>query len=441
MKAPIIFPDILLPAKSVAMKTWPVIACDQFTADEEYWKSVEQTVGDRPSTLNLVLPEIYLDRPGREERERRIRRTMREYLDEGVFQEIPKTAVFVRRTLSTGGLRRGVVVAVDLEQYDFDPEQKSIIRASEETIPDRLPPRAAIRNGAPLESPHVLVLFDDPDDTVMTQLDENRLDLTKLYDTPLMNGGGSVEGYAVPEGSAEANALIAGLESLTTIESYGYLFATGDGNHSLAAAKTVWTARKREGAPPDDPYRYCLVELVNVYDRGLPFHPIHRLVEGGNGAEGGGGDAGTGGTEKLFLDRLISRTGGSFSKLDRDALVTRLNSQGLTSQEVGVIGPERCGIVRLGAGAKPTGGELAVAVTDEAIAASSPGAVDYIHGLEEVITAASTRNGIAVILPEIDRSGLFSTVATKGTLPRKAFSLGEARDKRYYLECRRLERN
>ncbi len=420
MKAPLIFPDILLPDESVPMDTWPVIACDQFTSDEEYWKSAEQIVGENPSTLRLILPEIYLDRPEQKSREADIRSVMRRYLREGIFRELPRTAVFVRRTLSDGSLRRGIVVALDLEEYDFDPDLQSVVRASEQTIPERLPPRAAIRDGAAVESPHVLVLFDDPSDGIMNDIDAGRGRLNKLYDTPLMLGGGRIEGYAVPQASPQATKLVAALESLPNAEEYGYLFATGDGNHSLAAAKTVWTARKKAGASMDDPYRYCLVELVNVYDPGLPFHPIHRLVEGDG---------------RALLDALARVTGGKFTTPLRTELVAGIAERGLSSGEIAVLGPNIVALVSI-----PEGSGLAVALADEAISDSIPKSVDYVHGLEDVIRAAENRKGLAVILPETDRASLFSTVATKGTLPRKAFSLGEARDKRYYLECRRLER-
>lgn len=413
------FPDILLPKDGVPMETWAVIACDQFTADETYWNQVEEVVGDNPSTLRMILPEVYLEKPGQEEREKQIRRVMSQYLDGGVFRQYSRTAVFIRRILNDGTVRRGIVVAVDLEEYDYDPHKKSVIRASEQTIPERLPPRAAIRDGAPLESPHVLVLFDDPDDSIMAGLDHKRPQLDKVYDTPLMLGGGKVEGYAVPADSATAQDIAQGLGSLDTLSNYGYLFATGDGNHSLAAAKTVWTKRKAAGAAMDDPYRYCLVELVNVYDRGLPFHPINRLVIG---------------NEDALLESFLRSSDARFHGFSREDLVTHISREGLSANEIAFSGQKQHGILSL------SGDDgLAVGVADNAISQSKPDAVDYVHGLDEVLTAARNGNGIALILPEIDRGNLFSTVAAKGALPRKAFSLGEARDKRYYLECRRLE--
>ena len=418
MNVPILFPEILLPADSVPMDTWPVIACDQFTADESYWRQVEDLVGSRPSTLRLILPEIYLERADQPHREAAVRAEMRRYLDDGVFQVEPHTAVFVRRRLQDGTVRRGVVVAVDLEEYEFDPAQQSIIRASEETIPERLPPRAAIREQAPIESPHVLVLYDDREDAIIQHIEAERDSLRCLYDTPLMLGGGSIEGYAIPEHSTVAADLLSGLSALPTYTDYGYLLATGDGNHSLAAAKTVWTKKKAAGAALDDPFRYCLVELVNVYDDGLPFHPIHRLVEG---------------DETAILDSFLHNSDARFHGFQRSDLIDHLNRETLSANEIALIGPAHAGLLSL-----PGDTALAVAVAEDAITRARPDSVDYIHGLAEVVSAAEERGAVAIILPELDRSSLFPTVAKKGTLPRKAFSLGEARDKRYYLECRQL---
>jgi hypothetical protein len=233
-----------------------------------------------------------------------------------------------------------------------------------------------------------------------------------------MLGGGSVEGYAIPEDSPLAKDLIARLGALPAYSDYGYLMATGDGNHSLAAAKTVWTKKKASGAAPDDPFRYCLVELVNVYDDGLPFHPIHRLVEG---------------DETAVLDSFLHNSDARFHGFRRSDLIDHLDRETLSANEIALLGPVQAGILSL-----PGDGPLAVAVAEDAITRARPDHVDYIHGRAEVISVAEDRNAVAIILPELDRSSLFPTVAEKGALPRKAFSLGEARDKRYYLECRRL---
>ena len=418
MITPFIFPDLLLPDEAVPMDTWPVIACDQFTTDRSYWDRVESIVGAAPSTLRLILPEVYLGDPDRQDREDGIRRTMRRYADEGVFRTVPGSAVYVRRELEDGTLRRGLVVAVDLDAYDFDPSKRSLIRASEQTIPERLPPRASIRRGAAIESSHVMVLFDDPDDTIMSHLEATHPSLPHLYGTSLMSGGGRIEGFRLSRESKVAREIVDRFNALTTIDDYGYAMATGDGNHSLAAAKTVWEERKRVGAGEDDPFRYCLVELVSVYDPGLLFHPIHRLY---------------GGDENTLIETFLRRTDARFHGFKHRDLREHIDREGLSPNEIGYLGPDQAGILSL-----PGDTGLAVAMTDDAVSSASPTAIDYVHGLDEVIAAAAERNGVALVLPEIDRSNLFATVALKGALPRKAFSLGKARDKRYYLECRGL---
>lgn len=409
------FPEILLPRTELDLERWAVIACDQFTSDRDYWDEVERFVGDSPSTLRLVLPEAYLEERNQEEESRRVSSTMRRYLEEGVFRRIDRSAVYVQRTLANGTVRQGIVLAVDLESYDYHPETAALIRASEETIPDRLPPRAVIREGAPLETPHVLVLYNDPDETVIAGVKAAADTLETLYDTPLMMGGGSISGRRLPMDHPATEQFITALE---TVRRGNLLFATGDGNHSLAAARTVWEQRKAAGAASDDPMRYCLVELVNVYDPGLPFHPIHRVAQ----------------AETQPLLRKLEAAGGTrFTECTRQELPRRLKEHPLGPREIAFYGSESAGIITVTDDAT-----LPVDLADTALAAVGARWIDYVHGLAEVLETADRIGGIALILPEFDRDFLFPTVAEQGTLPRKAFSLGEARDKRYYLECRHL---
>ncbi|MEX2445379.1 MAG: DUF1015 domain-containing protein [Alkalispirochaeta sp.] len=415
---PFIFSDVILPQPAVDLKKWAVIACDQFTSDPEYWQSVTDFVGNAPSTLHMIVPEIYLSQGDTSHRLERINATMEQYRRDDTLRTVPESAVYVRRTLPSGTVRQGLVVAVDLEAYDYSPESTSEIRASEETIPARLPARVDIRREASLESPHVLVLFDDPDDTVMDHLGAANSSLEELYATELMEGGGEIAGYRVPADSSTAQQLVQDLKQLPTPAEYGFRFATGDGNHSLAAAKALWEEVKASGAVSDDPRRWCLVELVNVYDPGLPFHPIHRLVTG---------------TETAMLDALLRHSDARFHGFPVDRIAGHIAYEGLSPREIAFIGPNQAGILTL-----PEEGDLPVAVADAAIAHAGTEEVDYVHGFEEVVTAAERSDAIAVILPHLDRSRLFATVSRDGALPRKAFSLGEARDKRYYLECRAL---
>jgi len=414
---PFIFPDVIVPQPSVDLKKWAVIACDQFTSNPEYWQSVADFVGTAPSTLHMIIPEIYLSREETPSTLKRIAATMERYQQEDTLRTVPDSAVYVRRTLPSGTVRQGLVVAVDLEAYDYSPESTSQIRASEETIPARLPARVDVRRHASLESPHVLVLFDDPENTVMEHLEQAASSLDELYSTELMEGGGEITGFRVPKESPAASKLASDVARLPTPEQYGFRLATGDGNHSLAAAKALWEEVKGQ-ATADDPRRWCLVELVNVYDPGLPFHPIHRLVTG---------------TETAVLDALLHQGDARFHSFPVDRIAGHIAYEGLSPREIAFIGPTQAGILTL-----PEDGELPVAVADSAISAAEVDEVDYVHGFEEVVTAADRSGAIAVILPELDRSQLFATVSRDGALPRKAFSLGEARDKRYYLECRAL---
>lgn len=412
------FPDVLLPAEGVDLSRWAVIACDQFTAEPAYWREVERIVGDAPSTLHLIIPEADLESIDPAARAATIAETMERYRTDGTLRSVERSMILVRRTLADGTERHGVVAALDLEQYDFSPDSTSLVRASEETIPARLPARMDIRREASLETPHVLVLYDDPEGSVLAAVRAAGGLEDQLYETELMQDGGRVAGFRLPEDSVAGAALVDALGALPTLEQYGFRFATGDGNHSLAAAKALWQEAREAGAADDDPRRWCLVELVNVHDPGMPFHPIHRLVVGNEGE---------------LLDELLRRSDARFHGFPVDRIAGHIAFEGLSMREIAFVGPAQAGVLTL-----PEDGPLPVAVADEVIGAVNATEVDYVHGFEEVVTVASGRDAVAVVLPEIDRSGLFAGIHASGALPRKAFSLGEARDKRYYLECRAL---
>ncbi|HEB64367.1 MAG TPA: DUF1015 domain-containing protein, partial [Chloroflexi bacterium] len=280
-------PEILLPREGIDLTKWAVIACDQFTSEPEYWHKVEEIVGEAPSTLNLVLPEVYLEEPDVPQRVQKIQQTMRDYLEQGIFTS-REGFIYVERTVG-GKTRKGLLLALDLEHYDYNKGASSLIRATEGTILERLPPRMKIREGAPLELPHILVLIDDPEGTVIEPLTAQKERLTPLYDFDLMLGSGHLSGYAVEDADLE-RGVVAALENLAHPESftakYGIpqdspvlLFAMGDGNHSLATAKAIWEKIKGT-VGMEHPARYALVEIENVHDSGLLFEPIHRLLFG-----------------------------------------------------------------------------------------------------------------------------------------------------------------
>ena len=282
----IMIPQIYLPNPGTDLTKWAVIACDQFTSEPEYWHSVEQIVGDAPSTLKLTFPEVYLEKPGEAERIRSIQATMRKYLEDGILQ--PRDGlIYVERTVS-GKTRKGVLLCLDLEHYDYTKGSRSLIRATEGTIVERLPPRIKVREGAPLELPHILVLIDDPQRKVIEPLGAAKSKFEKLYDFDLMLDSGHLTGYAV--NADFEDKVIGALRALAKPDTFAakydvgknepvLLFAMGDGNHSLATAKAIWEKMKPQ-VGMEHPSRYALVEIENVHDEGSDFEPIHRVLFG-----------------------------------------------------------------------------------------------------------------------------------------------------------------
>jgi len=428
-------PEVLLPRQGTDLGKWAVIACDQFTSEPEYWRQVEAEVGDAPSTLNLVLPEIHLNEPGKAERIRAIQQTMRQYLGDELL--VPHDGMVHVERVAAGHRRQGIVLGLDLEQYDYNRGSSSLIRATEGTIVDRLPPRMAIRQGAALELPHILVLIDDPERTVIEPLRKAEPPGALLYDFELMLGSGHLTGYAV--GPAEENRIVQALGKLAEPEAfqarYGLekpaavlLYAMGDGNHSLATAKAVWEELKRS-VSPEHPARYALVEVENVHDEGLSFHPIHRVLFD---------------VKKPLLEALNEEFGA-------DVEVTPVSSPQSMADHV----DQAKGRAQI-AGMIQGGGEPAYTVVEFRRSTSSltvgtlqsfldnfmeqGGAerIDYVHGTSALQALASKPGNAGFYLPRPDKSSLFRTVIVDGALPRKTFSMGEAREKRFYMEARRI---
>lgn len=427
----VLVPEILLPPKGTDMYKWAVVACDQFTSQKEYWEEARRIIGDAPSTLDLILPEAWLGAQDEQERIARIKEKMQEYLHNGTLVKQPQGFVLVERT-AAGNTRHGLVMALDLEKYDYSKGSGTLIRATEGTIVERIPPRLRIREGAAVELPHILVLIDDPEETVIEPLTAQAEKLPLLYDTDLMLGGGHISGRLV-SGEKEIMGVLEALTALSDKaafeKKYGskpvLLFAMGDGNHSLATAKANWEKIKAtlpEEQREDHPARYALIELNNVHDKGIVFEAIHRNVFGIPG-------------EKLV-----------------EALLQKLREQNGGAE----IGPEQA----------PAGGEkhvipfyygdksgafivtepavqLAVGTLQNAIDAvlkELGGEVDYIHGIDVVKELARKPDTTGFLLPDMEKSELFPTVVYDGALPRKTFSMGEAAEKRYYMEARLLEK-
>ncbi len=426
-------PDIYLPRKGVELNKWAVIACDQFTSQPEYWHRVEEIIGDAPSTLNMIFPEVYLDQPGGDDRIQRIQSSMQDYLSRELLAPYAGM-VYVERQVG-GRLRRGIVLALDLEHYDYNMGSRSLIRATEGTIVERLPPRMRIREGAKLELPHILVLIDDPDCTVIEPVSKAIAQLTELYDFELMAGSGHLKGYLVNNPSLESG-IIAALEQLadpqTFAPKYGagkeepvLLFAMGDGNHSLATAKAIWEKNKsRVGM--EHPSRYALVEIENVHDDGLAFTPIHRVVFNHK-------------QDLLSAMKIYFQGRCSYTPCkDQPEMVKRIEQPAGSLQTMGMITVEGYAVVEI---SHPSSnlpvGSLQLFL-DDFLKNGGAEKIDYIHGEETLIKLGLMPGNTAFYLPGMDKSDLFKTVILDGALPRKTFSMGEAYEKRFYMECRAI---
>ncbi len=426
-------PDIYLPRPGVDLTKWAVIACDQYTSQPEYWHKVEQLVGKAPSTLNMIFPEVYLESPDADQRIQRIQHAMNEYLSNGLL--VKHTGfVYVERQVG-GKLRRGLVLALDLEQYDYNKGSRSLIRATEGTIIERLPPRIRIREAARLELPHILVLTDDPQRTVIEPVGNSTSRLHKLYDFELMYGSGHLRGYLVDDPAIE-NGILKGLEQLANPQSFAdkyglgndqpvLLFAMGDGNHSLATAKAIWE-KKKHTVGMDHPSRFALVEIENVHDEGLEFEPIHRVLFG---------------LKKDIFDSLRAyyQQAVTFSPCaGQDEMVRRVSQAAGDVQTIGVVSPQGYSTLEVHKPSSNLPVGTLQAFLDEFLKGGGAEKIDYIHGAEMVYKLAGQPGNIAFYLPGMHKSDLFKTVILDGALPRKTFSMGEAYEKRFYMECREI---
>jgi len=426
-------PQVFLPKADLDLNKWAIIACDQFTSEPEYWIAVEKIVGDAPSTLNLTFPEVYIEKPGEDERIKNIQLTMRRYLDEGVLQP-HDGLIYVERTVS-GKTRKGIMLCLDLEHYDYNKGSSSLIRATEGTIVERLPPRIKIRQGAALELPHILVLIDDPHHMVIEPLSADKSTLEKLYDFDLMLNSGHLAGYAVNK--AHENQVIEALRGLARPETFAakygigedepvLLFAMGDGNHSLATAKAIWEKVKSQ-VGMDHPSRYALVEIENVHDEGLAFEPIHRVLFG---------------LKKDLFAELEKAFGANYTYIpvaDGADMTRRVDSAKGENQAIGLVGGgKQFGVIEIADSSSNLAVGTIQSFLDTFLKNGGADRIDYVHG-EDVVERLALQSGNAgFYLAGIHKSELFKTVILDGALPRKTFSMGEAREKRFYMEARKI---
>lgn len=419
------FPEILIPDKKINKHKWSVIACDQFTSNEDYWIKTSKTVGGAPSTLHIIIPEAHLSDPDVDERIRHAKQTMADYIEDGVLVRLPQGVILVERE-TPFGTRIGLVLAVDLEQYEIDYTTKPLIRATEQTVTERLPIRMKLREGSVIECPHVMLLIDDPKDTVIGPVYNIKSKLPKLYDTPLMMGGGHMRGWFA-EGHEALDGIVSALKNLKRTAKDGMLFAVGDGNHSLAAAKGVWERHKAgltEEEMQDDPLRYALVEVVNLYDHGITMHPIHRVLFNVD--------------VPVALRMLVSALN---SKGQEASMIytrgTRVqNKPGV--QTIRFESKMSKGIIEV---KKPRHDMVTQTLTEalDAVIKDLPRAkIDYIHGDDEFHELAKGHASLGFLMEPMHKEELFDAVITYGVLPRKSFSMGVAEEKRYYFECRLL---
>lgn len=426
-------PDILLPNASIDLEKWAVIACDQYTSNEPYWKKVEAFVGDSPSTLNLIFPEFYLGKIDEAAKIKEIRDAMNDYVAKNVLEN-HHGMILVERKIKNA-TRYGLMAAIDLDAYDYTRTSTSWIRATEGTVAERIPPRMKIREGAPLELPHILVLVDDTEKLLIEPLVAMKDLLPVVYDFDLMMGSGHIRGYSLADPKVEAGIFeaLAKLQSDESLaEKYGplnernrILFAIGDGNHSLATAKEIWEKNKKEWGP-NHPARYAMVELENLHDPAQEFEPIHRIVLGLKSPLRGA-------FEKEFGPDLTIE---AFP--DTDALIAAVDQTKVGVQSFGLMENGENLMVTF----KHPRSALCVGSVQQFLdQLKKEGAfaeVDYLHGTEELTELSKKPSNAGIYLPPVQKHGFFEGIIKDGALPRKTFSMGEAFEKRFYIEARRI---
>lgn len=412
--------DILLP-KNVDFSKWSVVACDQYSSEPQYWEKAEEIAKGSPSTLNIIYPEAYLNEPDGDKRIENINRTMEKYLSDGIFKEYTDSLIYVERTQKNGKVRRGIVGAIDLEAYDYSVGSQSLVRATEGTIISRIPPRQRIRKNAPLELPHILMLADDREKEIIEPLSEIKDSFEVVYDFELMQGGGHIKGWLLDDNAKKD--VLSKVEKLESEEEFHAKYgidgkkvlaiAVGDGNHSLATAKACWEEIKKTLSAEEQknhPARFALAELENLHDDALEFEPIHRVVFGVE--------------PKSVIDAMYK-------------YYPQISENDNGGQKIVIVyqGIEKTVYI--------TDAPLNLAVgtfqkfMDDYLSKNS-GEIDYIHGEDVVRNLTKSENTIGFVFDAMEKNDLFTTVIEDGALPRKTFSMGEAYDKRFYLEAKRI---
>jgi Uncharacterized conserved protein len=399
---------------------WSVVACDQYTSQPDYWKEVEELVGDDPSTYHMIVPEIYLESPDVDKRITNVNQTMQQYIKDDLFKSVD-SLIYVERTERSGAVRRGIVGSIDLEQYDYQKGSSSYIRATEKTVLERIPARVNVRQNAALELPHVMVLIDDEKKAIIEPLSDLKGSFPVLYDFPMMQNSGHITGYQITKDAEEK--VLAKLANLEDPEYFAnkyqakdapaLAYAIGDGNHSLAAAKTCYENLKRtlsKEEAENHPARYALVELVNLHDESLKFEAIHRVLFNVDATD--------------FLQAMKTYYEISDTPVEG-------------AQHFSYVSEDKEGDIYV----KNPSSNLPVGTFQnfaDAYLEKHPGKIDYIHGDDVTKKIGKEQGNIGFLFPCMKKEELFATVITDGSLPRKTFSMGHAEDKRFYLECRSI---
>lgn len=426
-------PEIMFPREGVDLSKWAVIACDQYTSQPDYWAETDKTVGDAPSTLRLTLPEVYLEDADVAARTEKIHQTMQQYVQDGTLRTLPAGVVLTERWSGGSCPRRGIVLSVDLEAYEYTPGSASLIRPTEKTVVERIPPRLKVRQGACLELPHIMILIDDPDRQIIEPLFEQAASYDKLYDTDLMQNGGHITGWFLPNGP-ETEAIEAKLEALCDRETFNKKYgctdaqallpyAVGDGNHSMATAKAYWeevkkglTAEEQENHPA----RFALVEVVNIHDESLIIEPIHRALFG------------------VDADELLGALTDFYNGEGCKAYVADEAPKSENAHFFPFCSANKSGVFVV------ENPKWAIPVAtiqtglDAYLETHTSAKIDYIHGTDVVVSLAEKPGNLGFILPDIAKNDLFRGVVFDGVLPRKTFSMGEAHEKRYYMEAKTI---
>ena len=419
MKIPFKSGNILIP-KNVDMTKWSVVACDQYTSEPDYWNKVKEIVGDSPSTLNLTLPEIYLEENDVEERIKNINENMKKYIDEDLFTEYTDSMIYLERTQDDGKVREGLIGIVDLEDYSYEKGSQTLIRATEKTVIERIPPRMKVRENALLELPHIMILIDDDKKEIIENLKNEVNEEDKVYDFDLMQKGGHIKGYRLNENSI--NEVITKLEALADKDNFEkkydvsdkgvLLFAMGDGNHSLATAKACYEKLKESLSEEEylnNPARYALVELVNLHSEALEFEAIHRVLF------------------DVDVEDLVDSLN-KYYNINEDGNGQKFELITKDYDKTLYIENPKSNI--------PVG---SIQIFLDEYLENHTGKIDYIHGEDVTKELGSKEGNVGIIFDSMEKGDLFKTVILDGALPRKTFSMGHSHDKRFYLEARKIK--